>query len=311
MGIEASLPDPLRTFPRVNARIHVPGSDFLLPYWKPFGRFVSHPSEADFILALNDFTPGAAQALSALKRWRKPIAWWTIEDPNSFELFLPQALAADVVFTTDEACIPRYRHHLGHDRIHWLPLAACPDFHHPLESSPEATDLVISANWYPNSARQWAVDTVVRPLTRSGYSLSLFCYQDFMWPAEYHRYWKGHTSCRTVSEQYRYGRVVLGLNNQRSGFDGHPHTVMTSMRTFEALACAKPFLSAHSDAYSHLGFINGEHMIWVETPEQALSAAELLLSAQGSRIANAGREYVLDHHTYGHRLVSIAQYVLG
>lgn len=45
---------------------------------------------------------------------------------------------------------------------------------------------------------------------------------------------------------------------------------MTSMRTFEALACGKPFLAAHSDAYERLGLRHGEHLAAVRTPEETL-----------------------------------------
>ena len=77
--------------PRADAAVYATGFDFLLPYLEPFGRFVDHPDAADFILTMNSFAPGAAEALADLKRWGKPLVWWTVEDPNSFEAFLDQA----------------------------------------------------------------------------------------------------------------------------------------------------------------------------------------------------------------------------
>ena len=297
--------------PYVDAKIYALGCDFLLPYLEPFGRFVEQPEEADFFLAMNSIVPGATQTLAEARRWHKPLAWWTIEDPNAFEMTLEQAQQADVVFTTDAACIPSYRVRLGHDRVFWLPLACSPAFHHPLGLVEAASDFVISANWYQNQARLWGVETVVEPLWRAGYTLTLFCYTAFMWPPPYHPFWQGETSCRTVAEQYRHGRVVLGVNNQRSGMDGREKTYMTSMRTFEALACGKPFLAAHSDAYEKLGLIHGEHMAWVERPADTLAWAERLLEREGERLAQKGREFVLTHHTYAHRLAHLAEIVLG
>lgn len=297
--------------PYVDAKIHAIHCDFLLPYLAPFGRFVDRPEDANLLLAMNSMAPGAIQALAEARRCHKPLAWWTIEDPNAFETFLPQAQLADFVFTTDAACIPFYSTRLGHDRVFWLPLACSPAFHHPLALVNGASDFVISANWYQNQARLWGVETVVEPLWRAGYRLTLFCYASFMWPPQYRGFWRGETSCRTVAEQYRHGHVVLGRNNQRSGMDGRGKTYMTSMRTFEALACGKPFLSAHSEAYERLGLIHGEHMAWVERPEDTLDWAERLLGAEGRRIAQQGRDFVLAHHTYAHRLAYLLETVLG
>ena len=132
-----------------------------------------------------------------------------------------------------------------------------------------------------------------------------------MWPSVYQTYWRGETHYLSVADQYRHGRVVLGLNNQRSGMDGLVHTVMTSMRTFEVLACEKPFLTAQSDAYERLGFVQGEHFAWTGTPAETLHWGERLLSAEGERMAREGRRYVLAHHTYAHRLARIAECVLA
>jgi spore maturation protein CgeB len=296
-------------YPGIASRIFPVNCDFLLPYLEVCGCLTSDRREADFMLVANSTDPGCLQAIAAARRYGKPIAWWTIEDPNSLETFLAQAAEADFVFTTDEDCIPEYQERLAHDRVFWLPLACSPEFHYPSPLEPGASEFVISANWYTNQARLWGVATVVEPLRAAGRSLTLFCYETFMWPEAYRIYWKGRTSCRTVAEQYRHGRVVLGLNNQGSGMDGRAHTVMTSMRTFEALACGKPFLAAHSDAYHRLGLQNGTHLASVRTAGETAEWADRLLGREGERIARAGREFVLDGHTYRHRLAAMANFI--
>jgi spore maturation protein CgeB len=295
---------------QVPAKIYAVGFEFLLPYMEKHGQFVAQPEAADFILTMNNPKADWSQTMASLKG-DKPIVWWTLEDPNWFETFIHQAAQADFVFTTDAACIPRYQQELGHNRVFWLPLACSPEFHFPLDLATDATDFVLSANWYHNEARLRGVQTVVDPLCKAGYSLSLFCYASFMWPARYRRYWRGETHYRTTAEQYRHGRVVLGLNNQCSGSDERKWTVMTSMRTFEALGCGKPFLAAHSDAYELLGLVHGEHMVWVQDPTETLIWAKRLLGPDGDRMACAGRELVLSRHTYAHRLSRIAEIVLS
>lgn len=296
---------------RINARVFPLGIDFLRPFLEPVIEFVSAPESADFILAMNNTTPGYSRALSDARRYGKPLAWWTIEDPNSFETFLPQAVEATHIFTTDEACIPRYVQRLGHHRVFPLPLACSPAHHRPLPLREDATDFVISANWYTNEARFWGVQTVVEPIREAGYSLALFCYRTFMWRAPYDAFWRGETSYLDVASQYTHGRVVLGLNNQHSGLDGRAYTTMTSMRTFEALACGKSFLAASSDAYERLGLVKGVHMMWTDSPKQTLEWAQRLLLPEGEVMATEGRAFVLAHHTYRHRLEQIAEHVLA
>ncbi|MBI1762151.1 MAG: glycosyltransferase [Acidobacteria bacterium] len=293
-----------------SARIYPLGGEFLGPFLTPCAHFVGHPEEADIILAFNSVAADAVVKLAEARHFEKPIAWWTIEDPNWFEAFITQARLADYVFTTDEECLPLYRERLGHDRIFWLPLACSPEIHHPLPIAEDATEFVISANWYSNQARRWAVETVVKPLLDIGHTLTLYCYENFMWPDPYRRHWRAHTHYLTTAEQYRHGQVVLGLNNQRRGLDGIAKTVMTSMRTFEALACGKPFLCSRSDAYERLGLIQGEHLVQVGTASECLRWAARLLGSDGDRIARAGREQALKHHTYAHRLTRILEVML-
>lgn len=306
-----ATPQFMDSSPKVAAKIYAVGFEFLLPYMQSHAEFVEQPEAADFILTMNNSMADWSETMASMRRSNKPIAWWTVEDPNWFEAFIQQAAQADFIFTTDAACIPRYQQVLGHNRIFWLPLACSPKFHFPLDIVSDSTDFVLSANWYRNEARLWGVETIIDPLCDAGYTLSLFCYASFMWPDQYRRYWRGEAYYHTTAEQYRHGHVVLGINNQRSGQDGRGRTVMTSMRTFEALACGKPFLAAHSDAYEALGFVNGEHMAWAKNSTETLTWAKILLGPNGERIARAGREIVLSRHTYIHRLAQLTETVLS
>lgn len=62
-----------------------------------------------------------------------PILFWNKEDPGYTDIFMISASYADVVFTTDIDCIPRYKADLGHDRVYHLHFAAQPSIHNPIE----------------------------------------------------------------------------------------------------------------------------------------------------------------------------------
>ena len=301
-------------------KVYAHGFGFLRPLCEGAAEFVEDPAEAEIVLTMNN--PGGTshvidEARHIATQWGIPLCWWTCEDPNGYGAWVPQAKAADFVFTSDKAMLPHYRRDVGHGNVFWLPLAANPEMHHPLPLAEDATDFVFSGNWYDNQweARRWGSEVLIRPLVAAGYSMTIYSYDS---PAsvgytELEASWRGGTSCYTTCEQYAHGRIVLGNNNQRTGLDGRPVTYMTSMRTFEVLACGKAFMAPQSDAYEALGFVCGEHMEWVDTPEAALLMAEWLLARplEVEAMGRRGRAFVLAHHTYAHRLQRIARALDG
>lgn len=325
-------------------RIHPIHFSFLRPYCEEAELFVD-PAEAACVLTMNqfgiqDYTPLApmermAECRLLADKCGLPLCYWTIEDPNSYQHTLPQARMADYIFTSDREMVNQYRYDLGNHRVYWLPLAASEDYHRPLPLADDAADFVVSCNFYPNEARVWANATVLLPLARAGYSMQIFAYAvNPDMPDELRPFVQGDGAvdgqppCRCVANQYRHGRIVLGMNNQRSGMDGRGCTVMTSMRTFEALACGKPFLAAQSDAYEALGLTffdfspayvldgarvpqrYGGNLAVTSSAEETLRLAEALL-ADDHGIAERGRAYVLSSHTYRHRLERIGRAVQG
>ena len=319
-------------------KIHPISFDFLTPFCDEYVDWVSDPGEADFVLMMNS---GGHQGMEDMKyarsladKYDKPLCWWSIEDPNAYRGFVVQGKHADFVFTSDRACIPHYRRDCGHDRVFWLPLAASEKFHRPLPLREDATDFVFSGNWYDAQweARRWGVQTVILPLAEAGYSITCFSLDQPPYPIllqEPNR-WIGPKDPRSpgyygaTAEQYTWGKVVLGVNNQRSGMDGRGETVMTSMRTFEALACGKPFLASQSDAYEALGFVNGEHMLWADKPDEVggalgcagwffdgdddgLTAIAAYRTQVEGMTGAPGRSFVLANHTYGHRMRAILE----
>jgi spore maturation protein CgeB len=296
------------------------GADFMLPYWRPeikepvavnlhepLEAQITPHRDAAFAYAMNtvggENVPKLWAARDLCRQLGIRTVWHSMEDPNSFGTFAAQAEGFDVIATTDTEKIPAYLELYPSAKVIWLPLAAQPTMHQPRPTAPDATDLILIANWYTNDARLAAVRTLLDPLLEAGFSLSLYAYAHPAWPEKYRRWWRGATSCYDVVAYYPNGRIALGMNNQAWG------TAMCSMRTFEVLACGKPFLSFHSDAYERLGFVNGEHFIWsASRAETEREAAHLILnSGDAQAMADRGREFVLEHHTYSHRLHAIRE----
>jgi spore maturation protein CgeB len=305
-------------------RIHGIGFGFLQPYCAHYAEFVDDPAQADFVLAMNN---GGIEGEHIIWKARQaaqehdiPFCWWTIEDPNCFHPFLRQSQLADYVFTSDGALVAEYRQRLGHNRVYWLPLACCDGVHQFVQLISGTTQFVFSGNWYDPqwAARRWGTETVLLPIAKAGHGVTVFSLEEPPYP-ELRPGWIGPNDPRSpgyfsaVAQQYAWGKIVLGQNNQRSGFDGRPHTWMTSMRTFEALGCGKPFLAPWSEAYERLGLQQNVHMVWSQSPEETLEWADHLLNydCQAASMAKTGQQFVMDCHTYGRRMERIMRAING
>lgn len=252
--------------------------------------------------------------VQACKRHKVPVCWMTCEDPNGYLACVREAELADFVFTSCRTMIPHYRRDCGHDRVYWLPMAASEALHKPMPLVEDAADLVLLGNHYANwPAKVRFLDHILKPLLAAGKTLALHTYPTNEWPPEIAALNRGATSCFDVARFYPEGRIAVGASCQcGGGMDQFAGTTMTSQRTFEALACGKPYLTIPSDAYEPLGFgYNGQYMTWQKCAPEALNAFEILSGPEGAAMAERGRAFVMQHHTYAHRLQRILDAIDG
>ncbi len=321
------------------------GRPFLASYFAPYAEIVHIRSledehlihdhkDATFAMCMNAYLEEHVwrrrllQVVQQVGKGSIPRVWWTIEDPNAWGYFGQNARRGDfeVVFSSDAQCVDKYRRRLmpAHHahmvaKPYWLPLAASPSHHYPVPLAEDAADFVLVAQSYLYwPARRAAVAALIKPILEAGHSLNLFCPDDGWTEVPEIRNCRvgGETYTEDCSEHYSHGKIALGINCQSGTVHDlpyHRNTTMTSMRTFEALACGKPMLSFTSTAYERLGFRNGEHFMWVEHHVRAKECAETLLGTPGGAqyMAEQGRKFVLENHTYKHRLDRILRAIAG
>lgn len=273
---------------------------------------LSDNRDADFLLVAGAVGEKPLAALDAVRGVAKnmgiPVVWVTIEDPNHFEKFAAQAEGADVICTSDGVLVPEYQRRFPNAIVEWVPLAAQPKLHFPMPMAEDASDLVILANHYDNDDRQLAASVVVDPLLDAGYSMKLYSYSRAKWPEKYDSYYAGETKFSDCATYYPTGRVAIGISNQWH------NTLMCSMRIFEVLACGMPMIAFQSDAFPTLGFQNSlpdlsvdGHFVWVDNGDDAKMAMDTILRNpdKARAMAERGRQFVLERHTYAHRLDTI------
>lgn len=77
-----------------------------------------------------------------------PVVFWNKEDPIYTDTFMPAALCADFVFTTDIDCIKKYKTTLGHNNVFFLHFAAQPKLHNPIEKYPRKDKFCFAGAYY-------------------------------------------------------------------------------------------------------------------------------------------------------------------
>lgn len=262
----------------------------------------------DLVLALAQ-APMSPDAISKLKEMKIPVAFWFVEDCRTLTYWKDMAPQYDYFFTIQQSEFLDELEQLGQSNHYYLPQAAHPSVHRPLELSEEErrkfkADLSFMGEGYYNRHRAF-----VRLLD-----------QDFkIWGTgwtENQAYWphiqnKGQ---RVTSEEcvsiYNAGKVNLNLHSSTYHDGIHPNGDFVNPRTFEIAACGGFQLV---DARSELAdcFRIGEEIITFSNLEEMREKALYYLEHEDERLqlARKARERVLSEHTIQHRMQEMLLFI--
>ena len=232
-----------------------------------------------------------------------PTVFWNKEDPVHFDRFLETATHFDHVFTTEVACVERYRA-AGIGRVSPLMFAAQPALHSPGEAARE--HVVCFAGSYGEAelgARRHDLEalldgalatTALRILDRqatTGSATNRF-------PERFQPFVRPGVDYRELAELQRRYKVFLNVNAIRDS------RTMFSRRVFELLASGAAVVSSPNEGIRELF---GDVVPLVDSAGAARAAITRFLDddAYRARIAARGIELVAAGHTYAHRVRQI------
>jgi len=278
--------------------------------WKK--RIASYPSGHDDSLS---------EVLLWCRRRSVPTVFWNKEDPVHFDRFVDAARQFDHVFTTEVACVERYRS-AGVTRVQPLLFAAQPALHYPGASSRE--NVVCFAGSYgeaelgvrradlealldgamdatrASSGRITAATRVssFRILDRQATTRSV----TNTFPARYQPFVQPGVDYRALAELQRRYKVFLNVNAIRDS------RTMFGRRVFELLASGAAVVSSPNDGIRELF---GDVVTLAGDRDAASFAIRRLLDDDSYRTALAmrGIERVAAGHTYAHRLREVCSAV--
>ena len=241
-----------------------------------------------------------------------PVIFWNKEDPPHYEDFLPLACLCDVVFTSDENMIGRYRSDLEHDRIAALPFAAQPRIHNPVRPRHgwHLRDIAFAGMYfrhkYPERRQQMDYllgGALVASASRK-YGMEIFSRHsdanvDYQFPSEFSKRVVGSLSYKQMLTAYKAYKIFLNVNSVTDS------PTMCSRRVFEMTAAGATVVSTPSPAIERL-FPAGEIPV-ARNQSEAENLVSVLIDNPDyrDRLLHLAQRQIWRQHTYRHRVFSI------
>ncbi|WP_394277418.1 glycosyltransferase [Luteococcus sp.] len=242
-----------------------------------------------------------------------PTVFWNKEDPTHFEDFLGSARLFDHVFTTDEACLPRYREALGHDRVAVLPFAVQERVTNPLRRQDGAHErgIAFAGTWfahkYPERREQMRLlfDAALAVEAEHGgpqgdcrfevFSRFLGGDERYQFPEPYASHVVGSLSYDQMLSAYRAYKAFLNVNTVTDS------QTMFARRLLEITACGTPVVTTPTPAIEH--FL-GDGVAQVGSTEEAVRELRLVVDEpdHAARVVHRGQRRLWAGHTYSHRV---------
>ena len=245
--------------------------------------------------------PVTVDLLERLKGYGIPRAFWFVEDFRLFEYWKDVAPLYDYFFTIQDGEFFGYLKDLRVKNFHYLPLAADPSVHRPLQLSKEeleeyGSDLSFVGVGYYN--RRYLLPHLIDfdlKIWGSGWGglkpLQPFIQREGRWisPEEY-------------VKVFNASRINLNLHSSTVHQGVNPYGDFVNPRTFEIASCGAFQLV---DRRSHLPrFFNEEEMVTYESLEDLREKIKYYLKNGRERkeMARRARERVVRDHTYRRRM---------
>lgn len=237
--------------------------------------------------------------------------FWNKEDPVDFEHFLPLAKRCDIVLTTDEICVTRYKSVLSHERIYSLPFAVQPRLHNPTKEFIRQDRCCFAGAFYekfPN--RQRDLDKFIKIISKQ---LPVDIYdrnfnsKDIYnppFPEQYKPYIKGTLKFKAVNKAYKAYKLAININTVKTS------PTMFSRRVFELAASNTVILSNYSSGIREL-FGN----TIFSSDKEAILENYLQNITQNDRIRRKvnllALRQVMKNHTYEDRVIRLKELITG
>ncbi|WP_164744181.1 glycosyltransferase family protein [Paenibacillus barengoltzii] len=258
------------------------------------------------------FSNELVEVLSYCKINGIPVLFWNKEDPVHFNTFISVARHADYVFTTDVDCIGKYKGILGHSRVYFLPFAAQPNIHNPLEKCPREDKFSFAGAYYKHyPERVKDLENILNLVTKDNQYNTVDIYDrnfrtkvaNYKFPKKYQKFIRGKLSSKDIDKAYKGYRFNINMNSVKQSQS------MCARRVFEVLGSNTVLVSNFSRAVRNLFgdlVLCTDDMVYLQKELEFLSE-----DLYYEKFRLAGLRKIYSEHTYRHRLEFISERVFG
>ena len=273
---------------------------------------------------LHDNTEALKNLTDYCRSKKIPVVFWSKEDPVHFGVFIRAASFADFVFTTDADCIELYKAHLGHERVYFLPFAAQPRLHNPIEEYERKDKFCFAGSFYVKYQErsqtfmdlasffmEYGLDIYDRNFKKGETdnnsqttSVASPVVENYYFPQKLQECILGGLPYSKITRAYKGYKYGVNMTSMvQSGF-------MFARRVFELLACNTVTVSNYSRG---LEMFFGDLLIATNDVKRMKSQLGMFCGTELSyrKYRLAGLRHVLMSHLYEDRLDQIVCKVFG
>ncbi|KRC54015.1 MULTISPECIES: glycosyltransferase family protein [unclassified Nocardioides] len=236
--------------------------------------------------------------------------FWNKEDPVHFERYVEVAAAVDHAFTSDLDMLTEYQLRLGHQRVGFLPFAAQPRQHNPLEITERRDALMFAGSYYAQYPERMvdlratvtgAIAAMPVEIYDRNYGTT---YPELQFPEEYRSHVVGTLGPEEMDLAYKGYRYSLNINTVKRS------QTMFARRVYELLASNTVTISNWSRA---IGIFFADLVPMSDSAEEIEKIlSRMVADPDGTdRLRVLGVRKVLGEHTYAHRLAYVVASVTG
>lgn len=238
-----------------------------------------------------------------------PTVFFNKEGMINLNYFEKSSSIFDYIFVSDENIIPKQIKACNHNKVYPLSFAAQPKIHNSINKNKfKLGEIAFAGGWYNTKHldRVKNFEYILKPalnynvdiFDRNFHQRSILEFLGKYWPEEYLNNIVGRLDYNYMVEAYKNYSLFLNVNSiQNSSF-------MVSRRVYEILACKTLILTSFSQGIE----INFKDYVFIsKNKEDTIEILENLNKnkLKNNKLAKKAQRYVLENHTYKHRLEEI------
>ena len=252
----------------------------------------------------------ADETLTNIVKWCKenkiPTIFWNKEGSVNWEYFEETSRLFEYIFVTDENIIEKQKQISQHNRVYILPFAAQPVIHNPINKNLNYLgEIAFAGSWYGDKhpKRLKDIEILLEPALQREFDIYDRNYDnrqnlinmDLYWPIHYWGNIVGNMPYTRMAEIYKYYDVFLNVNSIQDS------EYMISRRVYEIMMSKTLVITPYSKALEN-GL--GKYVKISHSGEETIAILDQLKEdkAEGRRAAKQAYRYIIENHTYWHRV---------